>query len=129
MLKRHGVRVGALQHRQHRGRGAREDERGRGSAGALAPGLSAGACTGASLSGVGPELLPPTGARECSVQPRYRSQAEPARVERYENRLKVHFARPQRALTPGQVCAVYEGGQLLGGGIFETIAPDDGRPG
>ena len=93
------------------------------------PGLYAGACTVASLSVVGPELLPPTGARECSVQPRYRTQAEPARVERYENRLKVHFARPQRALTPGQVCAFYEGGQLLGGGIFETIAPDDGRSG
>ena len=36
MLKRHGVRVGALQHRQHRGRGAREDESARTEVGAAA---------------------------------------------------------------------------------------------
>ena len=36
MLKRHGVRVGALQHRQHRGRGAREDEPARTEVGAAA---------------------------------------------------------------------------------------------
>ncbi len=89
------------------------------------PGLYARACTVSSLSSVGPELLPPTGKLDCSVQPRYRSQAEPARVERLENRVKVHFDRPQRALTPGQVCAFYDGGQLLGGGIFESISSDE----
>jgi tRNA-specific 2-thiouridylase len=29
--------------------------------------------------------------------------------------------RPQRALTPGQICALYDGELLLGGGIFEDI--------
>jgi len=31
------------------------------------------------------------------------------------------FAKPQRALTPGQICAFYEGETLLGGGVFEEI--------
>tara|TARA_B100000900_G_scaffold36581_2_gene27406 strand:- start:462 stop:809 length:348 start_codon:yes stop_codon:yes gene_type:complete len=87
------------------------------------PGLYAQGCTVTSLSCAGREFVPQTGKLSCSVQPRYRSQAESAHVERCENRIKVHFDRPQRALTPGQVCAFYEGGQLLGGGIFESISP------
>jgi ABC-type spermidine/putrescine transport system permease subunit II len=31
------------------------------------------------------------------------------------------FDEAQRALTPGQICALYEGDQLLGGGVFEEI--------
>ncbi len=88
------------------------------------PGLYAQGCTVTSLSCAGREFVPQTGKLSCSVQPRYRSQAESAHVERCENRVKVHFNRPQRALTPGQVCAFYEGGQLLGGGIFESISAD-----
>jgi len=88
------------------------------------PGLYARVCTVTSLSCVGREFLPQSGKFRCSVQPRYRSQAESAQVERLENQLKVHFDRAQRALTPGQVCAFYDGGQLLGGGIFESISPD-----
>ena len=87
------------------------------------PGLYASECTVTSLSSVGGALLPEGGSRRCEVQPRYRSQAEPASLEGDENRLKVSFGRPQRALTPGQVCAFYEGGQLLGGGVFEAIVP------
>ena len=33
----------------------------------------------------------------------------------------LEFSEPQRALTPGQICALYEGEKLLGGGIFEEI--------
>jgi tRNA-specific 2-thiouridylase len=31
------------------------------------------------------------------------------------------FDEPQRALTPGQICALYDGDRLLGGGVFATI--------
>ena len=30
----------------------------------------------------------------------------------------IHFDKPQRALTPGQVLALYDGERLLGGGIY-----------
>lgn len=86
------------------------------------PGLYARECTVTSLSAMGGALLSKEGSRRCEVQPRYRSQAEPALLEGDENRIKVSFERPQRALTPGQVCAFYEGGKLLGGGVFEKIA-------
>ena len=83
------------------------------------PGLYARECTVTSLSAMGGALLSKEGLRRCEVQPRYRSQAEPALLEGDENCIKVSFERPQRALTPGQVCAFYEGGKLLGGGVFE----------
>lgn len=85
------------------------------------PGLYAGDCTVTSLSSVGEVLLPGGGPWRCEVQPRYRSQAVVASLEEDGNRLKLHFDQPQRALTPGQICAFYEGGRLLGGGIFEQI--------
>jgi tRNA-specific 2-thiouridylase len=34
------------------------------------------------------------------------------------------YSEPQRALTPGQICALYEGDRLLGGAVFESIAYD-----
>jgi tRNA-specific 2-thiouridylase len=64
------------------------------------------------------------GPREGALlaQPRYRAKAERVQVEPVEGEdsLRVNFERPQRALTPGQVCAFYDGGQLLGAGVFES---------
>ena len=36
----------------------------------------------------------------------------------------LEYAEPQRALTPGQICALYDGDHLLGGAIFETVTPE-----
>jgi tRNA-specific 2-thiouridylase len=36
-----------------------------------------------------------------------------------EGRVRLEFQRPQRAIAPGQICAFYDGGRLLGGGVFE----------
>jgi tRNA-specific 2-thiouridylase len=33
----------------------------------------------------------------------------------------VMFRSPQRAISPGQICAFYDGGRLLGGGVFEVV--------
>ena len=59
-----------------------------------------------------------------SAQPRYRSR--PVRVEWQtaagsEDLVELTFAEPQRALTPGQICAFYEGETLVGGGMFQEI--------
>ncbi len=57
------------------------------------------------------------------AQPRYRSKAEPATVEPLDGgRVRLEFQRPQRAIAPGQICAFYDGGRLLGGGVFESVS-------
>lgn len=64
----------------------------------------------------------PLPAHKVEAQPRYRAASEPVRVrELGEGKVEIEFVRPQRALTPGQICAFYEGGRLLGGGIFEEV--------
>ena len=56
------------------------------------------------------------------AQPRYRAKAERAQlVPLDDQRARLNFERPQRALSPGQICAFYDGGRLLGAGVFETI--------
>ena len=58
--------------------------------------------------------------RVVEAQPRYRAKAEPASVEAMDDgRVRLTFRQPQRAIAPGQICAFYEGGRLLGGGVFE----------
>lgn len=72
---------------------------------------------------------PVTTKRKIEAQPRYRAKSEPVIVtpvndeegEVLEGKFSVEFIRPQRAITPGQICAFYENGVLLGGGVFESI--------
>jgi tRNA-specific 2-thiouridylase len=59
--------------------------------------------------------------RLIEAQPRYRAKAEPASIEPMDDgRVRLRFQRPQRAIAPGQICAFYDGGRLLGGGVFES---------
>ena len=63
-----------------------------------------------------------TSVCKVEAQPRYRAKSEPVTVTPIEDgKLLLEFVRPQRAITPGQICAFYEGGTLLGGGVFEQI--------
>jgi tRNA-specific 2-thiouridylase len=56
------------------------------------------------------------------ARPRYRAQASEIHLELLEqNRAHLCFQEPQRALTPGQICAFYHENVLLGGGVFEQI--------
>jgi tRNA-specific 2-thiouridylase len=54
------------------------------------------------------------------AKPRYR---DPSQAITYtpidDNRAKVTFDEPQRALSPGQILALYDGDQLLGGGFYK----------
>ena len=59
--------------------------------------------------------------RLIDAQPRYRAKAEPAVMEPLaDGKISLKFQRPQRAISPGQICAFYDGGRLLGGGVFES---------
>jgi len=82
-------------------------------------GLYTTECIMGSLSSLGADWSEPF---SCSIQPRYRSQAEAASVKPYDShRVRISFQQPQRALTPGQICAFYDGARLIGAGVFEEI--------
>jgi tRNA-specific 2-thiouridylase len=59
--------------------------------------------------------------RRVEAQPRYRTKAEPALMEPLgAGKVRLEWQRPQRAIAAGQICAFYDGGRLLGGGVFES---------
>lgn len=60
--------------------------------------------------------------RTLLARPRYRAPAAEIRFEPVEERSAIlEFASAQRALTPGQICALYDGDRLIGGGVFEEV--------
>ena len=83
------------------------------------PGLYCQTCTVGTISSLNEPIEQ---LRRVEAQPRYRSRAEPAQVHsNAAGRVVLRFERPQRAISPGQICAFYEGGRLLGGGVFESV--------
>lgn len=84
-------------------------------------GLYTRECVVAHISDLEPGLFAlPT----IEAQPRYRAKAEPARIEALgPDRVQLRFHSPQRAIAPGQICAFYQGGRLLAGGVFESCLP------
>lgn len=50
---------------------------------------------------------------------RYKSPEAPATLVSLDGKALVHFAEPQRAITPGQAVVFYRGEEVLGGGIIE----------
>jgi tRNA-specific 2-thiouridylase len=82
-------------------------------------GLYARRCRIGSLSFTNKNL--PASAK-IAAKPRYRAKAAPALFEALgEKSAILEFDQPQRALTPGQICALYDGEHLLGGGVFEEV--------
>ncbi len=83
------------------------------------PGLYATRCRVGSISVTNRPLV---ACKSLLAQPRYRCAAVPVEVESLaEETVILTFAKPQRALTPGQICGFYEGGKLVGGGVFQEI--------
>ncbi|MDG2526853.1 tRNA 2-thiouridine(34) synthase MnmA [Stenotrophomonas sp. HITSZ_GD] len=68
---------------------------------------------------------PPARRFDCTAQTRYRQPDEPCTVEvREDGCVDVRFARPQRAVTPGQSLVLYDGDECLGGAVIaSTDAP------
>lgn len=56
-----------------------------------------------------------------TVKTRYRQKDVPALIEPYEDdKVKVTFDEPQRAITPGQAVVFYDGDYVVGGGIIAS---------
>jgi tRNA-specific 2-thiouridylase len=63
---------------------------------------------------------PPNSTLSCSVKIRHQHQPASAQVTPLqEDRVRVAFEIPQRAVTPGQAAVFYDGDVLLGGGNIE----------
>jgi tRNA-uridine 2-sulfurtransferase len=83
------------------------------------PGLYA---QGAWLGGVSFVNRPVDRPMTLLARPRYRAPKVEARATPHPGGgMAVWFAEPQRALAAGQICALYDGETLLGGGVFQTI--------
>ena len=76
----------------------------------------------ATLHSISSTGLPLNEERLLQAQPRYRCPAGNAVFRPLgDGRAELEYTDPQRALTPGQICALYDGDRLLGGAVFETI--------
>ena len=58
----------------------------------------------------------------CTAKTRYRQPDQACTVTLLGDRAQVVFDRPQRAVTPGQYVAFYDGDECLGGGRIESAA-------
>jgi tRNA-uridine 2-sulfurtransferase len=70
-------------------------------------------------------LAPPRPAAvRCTVKVRYRQRDQEALLEPYpDGSVRIVFAQPQRAVTPGQYAVAYEGERCLGGAAIEHLTP------
>ena len=67
---------------------------------------------------------PPAAMFTCTAKTRYRQRAEPCEVAVADDgRCTVRFARPQRAVTPGQSVVFYRDAVCLGGAVIDAIPP------
>lgn len=55
----------------------------------------------------------------CKARIRYRQPLEKCELKEEKTGIFVHFAKPQRAVTPGQSIVFYQGEEMLGGGIID----------
>jgi tRNA-specific 2-thiouridylase len=63
-----------------------------------------------------------TAIADCTAKIRYRQPDQSCVIESCSiDRQIIHFAEPQRAITPGQSVVFYQGEVCLGGGVIETM--------
>ena len=63
----------------------------------------------------------------CKAKIRYRQREQPAVVEPIgESAFRIRCETPQRAITPGQAAVLYDGDEVLGGGMIRMAGPHPG---
>lgn len=65
----------------------------------------------------------PSAINRCEAMVRYRSTPKPCTIEIDGMDVKISFDDPQRAITPGQFVAFYEGSRCLGGAKINQVEP------
>ena len=61
----------------------------------------------------------PDDSFRCTVKTRYRAKEAPAEVFCEDEKVKIVFDEPQRAITKGQAAVLYDGDTVIGGGTIE----------
>lgn len=83
------------------------------------PKLYSSACILTQVSFTGEPVV---SARRMQARARYRAPSVDVQVRPLpEGRLRVEWSTPQRALARGQICALYDGEVLRGGGVYAEI--------
>jgi tRNA-specific 2-thiouridylase len=60
---------------------------------------------------------------KAKVKIRYKDKGDPAIIEQVNNdEIKVTFNEPKKSITPGQSAVFYDGEDVIGGGIIQTIS-------
>lgn len=84
------------------------------------PRLYSRSCVLSHISFTGTPLTAPC---DLQARPRYRAKSVDIRYTPLsDSRARVEWSRPQRAIACGQICALYDGETLLGGGIYTDVA-------
>ena len=61
---------------------------------------------------------------DSAIKVRYRQADQPCRATiGADGAIRVRFAEPQRAVTPGQFAVLYDEDRCLGGGVIEHTTP------
>ncbi len=58
---------------------------------------------------------------EAQAKIRYRKKPACCRMEKEGNRLRINFTEAQESITPGQAVVLYDGDEVLGGGVIEDV--------
>lgn len=70
------------------------------------------------ISSVEPEL-----PLKCQARVRYRQEESDVVVSKENDKYKIEFKNPQRAITVGQSCVLYQEEEVLGGGVISLVSP------
>lgn len=85
------------------------------------PGLYADGLTAVELNWL---INPPQGEFRARAKVRYRQVEQDCLVTVQDNKVKVVFDQPQRAMTPRQSVVFYLGDICIGGGVIDEISPN-----